>query len=63
MFTQNFISLCKEYTQDRQDVLDETIVDSKKFFKYNIEFLSYVLEFVYVKKKRLITNPVRFIAQ
>lgn len=63
MFTQNFISLCKEYTQDRQDVLDETIVDSKKFCKYNIEFLSYVLEFVYVKKKRLITNPVRFIAQ
>ena len=51
MFTQNFISLCKEYTQDRQDVLDETIVASKKFCKYNIEFLSYVLEFVYVKKE------------
>ena len=57
MFTQNFISLCKEYTQDRQDVLDETIVDSKKFCKYNIEFLSYVLEFVYVKKETTYYKP------
>lgn len=57
MLTNDFILLCKEYTQNRQDVLNETVIDNKKFCRYNIEFLSYILEIVYVKKETTFYKP------
>lgn len=57
MFTNEFISLCQSYAKKRNDVLDETIENSKKFCKYSIEHYSYVLEFNYVKKESVYVAP------
>ena len=57
MFTNEFISLCQSYAKKRNDVLDETIENSKKFCKYSVEHYSYVLEFNYVKKESVYVAP------
>lgn len=57
MFTNEFISLCKSYAENRTDVLDENIDNSKKMCTYSIEFNSYILEFRYVKKESVYVKP------
>ena len=57
MFTNEFISLCKEFAGKREDVLDEIVDDSKKICKYRIVFYSHILEFRYVKKESVYYKP------
>ncbi len=51
MLTNEFISLCKEFSEKCDGVLGEDIEDSKKLCRYRIVFFNYVLEFRYVKKE------------
>ncbi len=51
MFTNEFISICKDFAQKRNYILSEELEDTKKICKYKIEFYSFILEFRYVKKE------------
>ena len=51
MLTNNFISICKEYAKNSENVLGQELEDNKKVCKYRIIFYSYILEFRYVKKE------------
>ncbi len=57
MLTNEFISLCKNYVEKRNDVLSEKLDNSKKVCKYKIEFYSFILEFRYVKKESVFFKP------
>lgn len=57
MLTNEFISLCKEFAAKRENILNESIDDSKNLCKYNIEFFNYILEFRYIKKETLYFKP------
>ncbi len=57
MLTNEFISLCKNYFEKRNDVLSEKLDNSKKVCKYKIEFYSFILEFRYVKKESVFFKP------
>ncbi len=57
MFTNEFISACKDFAKKRNDVLGEEFEDTKKICKYKIEFYSYILEFRYVKKESVFFKP------
>lgn len=57
MLTNEFISICKDFADKRNDVLSQTLDDTKKICKYKIEFYSYILEFRYVKKESAFFKP------
>jgi len=57
MFTNEFISICKDFAQKRNDVLSEELDDTKKICKYKIEFYNYIIEFRYVKKESVFFKP------
>lgn len=57
MFSNEFISACKNFAQKRSDVLDETFEDTKKICRYAIEYYSYILEFRYIKKESAFFKP------
>ena len=57
MFTKEFISICKDYAQSREHVLDEAVTDTKKVCRYTIRFYSHAIEFRYVKKESVYFKP------
>jgi len=57
MFTNEFISLCKEFAQKRSHILSEEIKVNKKLCAYKIEFYNYLLEFRYIKKESAFIKP------
>lgn len=57
MFTNEFISICRDFAKKRNDVLSEELDDTKKICKYKIEFYSFILEFRYVKKESVFFKP------
>lgn len=57
MLTNEFISICKDFTGRSKDILYEEIDNTKKICKYKIEFYSYILEFRYVKKGSALIKP------
>lgn len=57
MLTNDFISICKDFAQKRNDVLNQELDDTKKICKYKIEFYNYILEFRYVKKESVFYKP------
>lgn len=42
MFVAEFISLCKDFAQKRNDVLDEAFEETSKVCKYSIVCYSYI---------------------
>ncbi len=50
MLTNDFISLCENFANSRNDVLDEMLLEHKKTCNYLIELNSCALEFRYIKK-------------
>ncbi len=57
MLTNDFISICKDFAQKRNDILNQELDDTKKICKYKIEFYNYILEFRYVKKESVFYKP------
>lgn len=57
MFTNEFISICKEFTENRSDVLSEEVEDTKKICKYKVKFYNSTIEFKYVKKESMFYKP------
>lgn len=51
MLANEFILLCKKYSETKSNTICDTVEDSKKLCKYKIELYGYVVEFRYVKKE------------